>query len=361
VTGLALLFSPQGSQVVGMGRELAEGWESARAVYREADEALDWPVSILCWNGPEDRLNDTRQTQPCLLATSLACLAALREAAADAGTELAPLLVAGHSVGEYAALVAAGVLSPGDALRLVALRGELMASASAEGGMIAVMGLERDQVAQIVAKIAPPDELVVANDNAPGQVVISGTQAALAATERELRAAGARRAIPLRVSGAFHSPLMAATGEALSEAFAEVEWRDADPPIVSNVTAAPVREASSIRKLLARQVSSAVEWVASVQSMLEAGVDTFVECGPGAALTGMVRRIAPDATVLNVSNARTLHATLTALAERDWTREAAFAGMSSPGSRSGAGSSGAGSSGAASSSAASSGGAGASS
>jgi [acyl-carrier-protein] S-malonyltransferase len=238
----------------------------------------------------------------------------------------------------------------------VALRGELMASASAEGGMIAVMGLERDQVAQIVGRVAPPDELGVANDNAPGQVVISGTQAALAATERELRAAGARRAIPLRVSGAFHSPLMAATGEALSEAFAGVEWRDADPPIVSNVTAAPVREASTIRRLLARQVSSPVEWVASVQSMLEAGVDAFVECGPGAALTGMVRRIAPDATVLNVSNARTLHATLTALAERDWTREAAFAGMSSPGSRSGTGSSGA-----ASSSAASSGGAGASS
>jgi [acyl-carrier-protein] S-malonyltransferase len=202
--------------------------------------------------------------------------------------------------------------------------------------MIAVMGLERDQVAQIVARVAPPDELVVANDNAPGQVVISGTQAALAATERELRAAGARRAIPLRVSGAFHSPLMAATGAALSEAFAGVEWRDADPPIVSNVTAAPVREASGIRKLLARQVSSPVEWVASVHSMLGAGVDTFVECGPGGALTGMVRRIAPEATVLNVSNAKTLHATLTALAERDRAQEAAFAGISQSGARSGA-------------------------
>jgi [acyl-carrier-protein] S-malonyltransferase len=328
VRGLALLFSPQGSQAVGMGKELAEGWESARSVYARADESLDWPVSILCWNGPEERLNDTQQTQPCLVATSIACLAALREAAKDAGIELAPLLVAGHSVGEYAALVAAGVLTIHDALRLVTVRAELMASASAEGGMIAVIGLDRDQVADIVATIAPPDELVVANDNAPGQIVISGTRRALAAAEGELRAAGARRAVPLRVSGAFHSPLMAGTADALEKAFAGVEWRDAEPPIVSNVTAKPIRDASTIRELLARQVSSPVEWVASVRSMLDAGVDTFVECGPGAALTGMVRRIAPEAMVLNVSDTKSLRATLTALAEGDRTGEVTIAGVS---------------------------------
>jgi [acyl-carrier-protein] S-malonyltransferase len=319
-----------------MGRELADGWVSARAAYAEADKALGWQVSALCWSGPEGALSDTRQTQPCLVATSIASLAALRESAADAGVELRPRLVAGHSVGEYAALVAAGVLSLGDALRLVALRGELMAGASAEGGMVAVIGLDRDQVARIVATVAPPDELVVANDNAPGQVVISGTRRALAAAEGELRSAGARRAIPLRVSGAFHSPLMAATVDALADAFAAVEWFDADPPVVSNVTAAPVRDASTIRDLLARQVSSPVEWVASVRSMLDAGVDTFVECGPGGALTGMVRRIAPKATVLNVSDAASLHATVAALADRDRTRGAALAvtansGVAGPG------------------------------
>ena len=314
MTGLALLFSPQGSQVVGMGRELADGWTAAREVYAEADATLGWPLSTLCWEGPEDWLNDTRQTQPCLVATSIASLAALRAAAADAGFQLTPAFVAGHSVGEYAAAVAGGVLSFEDALRLVALRGELMSGASADGGMIAVIGLDRDRIAEVVANVAAPDELVVANDNAPGQVVISGTRQALAAAEGELRGAGARRAIPLRVSGAFHSPLMAATAAALDGAFAKLEWHDAEPPIVSNVTAEAVRDASTIRALLARQVSSPVEWVASVQTMLDACVDTFVECGPGGALTGMVRRIAPHATVHNVSDVSSLRATIHTLA-----------------------------------------------
>jgi len=312
---LALLFSPQGSQVVGMGAALADAWPSARAVFEEADGALGWSVASLCWDGPEDRLNDTRQTQPCLVATSLACLAALREALPDLAGPMAPALVAGHSVGEYAALAAAGVLGTADALRLVAQRGALMAEGAEGGAMAAVIGLERGVVAEIVAATASPDELVVANDNAPGQVVISGTREAIARADQALAAAGARRVIALKVSGAFHSPLMAPIGTALASAFDEVTWSNAQPPVVSNVTAEPVTDAAVIRDLLARQVSAPVEWVASVRRMVDAGVDTFVECGPGAALTAMVRRIQPRAHTHNVSNPATLRKTVAALSE----------------------------------------------
>ncbi len=311
---LALLFSPQGSQAVGMGRELADVSPAARCCYEEADRLLEWPVSATCWDGPEERLNDTRQTQPCLFTTSLAALAALREAAARGGMVLPVLRAAGHSVGEYAALVAAGVLSFADGLRLVALRGRLMADAGVDGGMAAVMGLDRQRIAAIVGEAG--DDLVVANDNAPGQVVISGARDAIAAAEPRLLAAGARRVIPLRVSGPFHSRLMAPVGEALARAFPAAEWRPADPAVVSNVTAEPVVAGDEIRALLARQVSSPVEWVASVRRMVADGVDTFIECGSGAALAGMVRRIAPEARSLTVTDPATLAATLAELRER---------------------------------------------
>lgn len=311
---VALLFSPQGSQSVGMGRELAAASRAAADAFREADEALGWGVSALAWAGPEDELNDTRQTQPCLVATSIACLRALQEELDRMGETLSPAFVAGHSVGEYAALAAAGVLSAADAVRLVAQRGELMADANVDGGMVAVIGLDRGVVGAVVAGLGVGADLVVANDNAPGQVVISGTPDALAAAAEPLRAAGARRSIPLKVSGPFHSPHMTAIGAELAHALESAEWHDADPPVVSNVTAEPVRDAGEIRLLLARQVHSPVEWVRSVQRMAEAGVDTFVECGPGSALTGMVRRIVPDARTLNVSDPATLAATVGALA-----------------------------------------------
>lgn len=303
---VALLFSPQGSQAVGMGRELAAASPAAAAVFREADAALGWSLSRLAWEGPEEELNDTRQTQPCLVATSIACLRALDEEMGGRGLPLAPAFVAGHSVGEYAALVAAGALSVTDAVRIVARRGQLMADANVAGGMVAVIGLDREAVAAVVAETGLGEDLVVANDNAPGQVVISGTPAALEAVGELLRAAGARRSIPLKVSGPFHSPQMAGIGAELTLALAAAAWRDADPPVVSNVTAEPVRDAAEIRTLLARQVYSPVEWVRSVRRMADAGVDTFVECGPGGALNGMVHRIAPDARTLSVHDSATL-------------------------------------------------------
>jgi [acyl-carrier-protein] S-malonyltransferase len=311
---LALLFSPQGSQAVGMGRALAEASPAARAVFVEADATLGWSVSDTCWNGPEERLNDTRQTQPCLLTTSVAALVALREAASAAGITMQPSRVAGHSVGEYAAAVASGALGFADALLLVALRGRLMSQAGLDGGMAAVMGLERDQIAAVLTATAE-GEVVVANDNAPGQVVISGSRSGLAAVEPALQAAGARRVIPLKVSGPFHSPLMAPVGATLAEAFAAVAWHDAEPAVVSNVTAQPVTAAAVIRTLLARQVSSPVEWVAGVRGMVADGVDTFVECGSGSALVGMIRRIAPGARALAVSDPDSLAAAVESLHE----------------------------------------------
>jgi [acyl-carrier-protein] S-malonyltransferase len=310
---LALLFSPQGSQSVGMGRDLAEAFPAAAAVFAEASEALGWSVSDVAWNGPAERLNQTRQTQPCLVSTSIACLRALQQAVTRSGQRLAPSFVAGHSVGEYAALVAAGVLATADAIRLVGRRGELMAAATVEGGMTAVIGLDRNAVADAIAASASPVDLVIANDNAPGQVVISGTRAALLAAEPVLREAGARRIMPLQVSGPFHSPWMADVTELLAASFEGVEWSDADPPVVSNVSAEPVTDAGHIRGLLAEQVRSPVEWVASVRRMVADGVDTFVECGPGNALAGMVRRIAPRARTLNVADQASLAATLQAL------------------------------------------------
>ncbi len=310
---VALLFSPQGSQAIGMGRDLAEAWPEAAAIFAEADETLGWKVTDVAWTGPEERLNQTQQTQPCLVTTSLACLVALRAALARSGATVEPAFVAGHSVGEYAALVAAGVLGAADAIRLVARRGELMGAARVEGGMSAVIGLEREAVAHALGAVGGPLDLVVANDNAPGQVVISGTRDALIDAEEPLKAAGARRVIPLPVSGPFHSPWMAEVSDALAAAFDDVAWSDAAPPVVSNVTAEPATDAERIRNLLAEQVRSPVEWVASVQRMAGEGVDTFIECGPGSALTGMVRRIVPEARTLNVSDLGTLDATVTAL------------------------------------------------
>jgi [acyl-carrier-protein] S-malonyltransferase len=310
---LALLFSPQGSQAVGMGRELAAGSPASRAIYAAADAALGWPVSALCWEGPQDRLNDTQQTQPCLLTTSLACAAALEEAVGEA---LDPAFVAGHSVGEYAAVVAAGVLPLSDALQMVALRGRLMAAQTGSDGMAAVIGLDRDAVQAAVEGVAGPTELVVANDNAPGQVVISGSLAAIERARRVLRARGAKRVIRLNVSGAFHSPHMAPVAEALADAFGELDWRDADPPLMSNVTAEPIVDAGRIRNLLAEQVRSPVEWAASMRRLLAEGVDTFVECGPGSALVGMLKRIEPKAQTFVVNDAATLAAAVEELSRR---------------------------------------------
>lgn len=306
---LALVFSPQGSQVVGMGRDLAESSPAARAAFDAADDALGWSVSQTCWYGPQERLDDTRQTQPCLLTTSVAALRALEERVRPA-----PAVVAGHSVGEYAALVAAGVLELDAALRLVTRRAELMAAVDVEGGMSAVIGLDRGAVEAVVESVGRPADLVIANDNAPGQVVISGLREPLVAAEELLRQGGARRVIRVSVSGPFHSPLMAGVAEQLAEAFEAETWSDARVPIMSNVTAEPVTDAGRIRALLAEQVRSPVEWTRCVQRMAQDGVDVAIECGAGSALVGMIRRIAPGIRALAVRDRKGLDAAIALLA-----------------------------------------------
>lgn len=300
---VALLFSPQGSQAVGMGRDLAEHFAVARETYREADHVLGWSISATCWDGPAERLNDTRQTQPCLLTTSVAAHRALAEQ-----VDLEPAFVAGHSVGEYAALVASGVLPFDAALRLVARRAELMAGVDADGGMAAVIGLPRDVVEATVEAVGRPTELVVANDNAPGQVVISGRSDALDAVEQPMRDAGAKRVLRLPVSGAFHSPLMAGVADDLADAFERETWSDARVPVVSNVTAEAITDAARIRALLAEQVRSPVEWVRCIGTMTDAGVDAMVECGAGSALVGMLKRIAPGVRTATATDPDSLSA-----------------------------------------------------
>ncbi len=293
---LALLFSPQGSQAVGMGRDLADRSAAAREVFAEADATLGWRVSETCWEGPEARLNDTRQTQPCLLTTSIAALRALTESVA-----VAPAYVAGHSVGEYAALVAAGVLDLAAALRLVARRAALMAAADDAGGMAAVIGLSRDAVERVVASVSRPTELVVANDNAPGQVVIGGTAAGVEAASERARQLGVRRVIPLNVGGAFHTPLFAEAKAALEPVLAETRFATPTAPVVSNVDGEPHTEPGEWPSQLADHLVSPVRWRQSLLTLARLGADSLVEVGPGNVLAGLARRTLPGVPVRNVA------------------------------------------------------------
>jgi [acyl-carrier-protein] S-malonyltransferase len=317
VSRVAWVFPGQGSQVVGMGRDLYTGSSAARAVFDQADATLDFPLSRLCFEGPAEQLTATENAQPAILAVSAALLATAAESLgpreAGAGrTEhalLRPLLVAGHSLGEYSALLAAGVLDLTTALRLVRRRGELMAQAD-EGAMAAVIGLEAAQLEQVVAEAAEGQELVIANYNAPGQLVISGAAAAVERAGGLARKLGAKRVLPLNVSAAFHSPLMAPAARALSAMIAEAELHDAAMPVVGNVDARPLHTASDIRQELRAQMTAPVRWIETIRFMAEQGVDTFVEIGPGSVLSGLIKRIAPAARLINLKDLESVEASL---------------------------------------------------
>ena len=287
---VAFLFPGQGSQFVGMGAELARAYPAARQVFEAADELLGFPLSRVAWEGPEEELNDTVNTQPALFVHSAASLAVLRQEFPG----LQPSLAAGHSMGELSAVWAAGALTFPDALQLVRKRGELMKRSGerSPGGMAAIMGLEIAQLEEICSQSSRPGDLVqVANDNCPGQVVISGHKAALERAVELALKAGARRAVPLAVSIASHSPLMGPAAEEFHQAVERAHIQDPSLPIIGNVSATPLRTAQDIRTDLGAQLTSRVRWTESIRFMIQAGITQFYEIGAGAVLTGLLKRI----------------------------------------------------------------------
>jgi [acyl-carrier-protein] S-malonyltransferase len=285
---VAFQFPGQGSQAVGMGASLADAFPEARAVFQEADDVLGFELSRLCWEGPESELQSTENAQPALLVHGVACARVLVSGG------VVPAVTAGHSLGEFTAHVIAGSLAFGDALRLVRVRGQAMARAGDErpGTMAAVIGLREADVERLCAEVRQNGEtLVPANYNAPGQIVISGSVEAVRRAAVEAKARGARMAVELQVSGAFHSPLMAAAVGPLAEALAEVEVREAGIPVVANVDARPVREPDAIRARLIDQLTGAVRWTECVRTLRELGARRLVEPGPGSVLTGLLKRI----------------------------------------------------------------------
>ncbi|NDV00834.1 ACP S-malonyltransferase [Pseudoroseicyclus tamaricis] len=290
----AFVFPGQGAQAIGMGRALAEAYPAARAVFDEVDDVLGERLSALIWEGEAETLTLTRNAQPALMATSMAAFRALE--AEGAGIEAASF-VAGHSLGEYSALCAAGALSLGDTARLLRIRGDAMQAAvpEGEGAMAAIVGLDFETVAKIVADASEAGAVCeAANDNDPTQVVISGHKAAVERAMELCKEGGARRALPLPVSAPFHSSLMSPAAERMAAALAEVTLNAPAVPVVANVTARPVSDPAEIRELLVAQVTGSVRWRESVAWMAEAGVTESWEIGSGRALTGMIRRIAKE-------------------------------------------------------------------
>ena len=319
---VAFVFPGQGAQAVGMARDVYDASAAARAVFAQADAALGFAVSRLCFEGPDEVLTATENAQPAILTASIALLAALLERDQEAkgqgdkepdnGSSLlfspsprlpvSPSYVAGHSLGEYTALVAAGALDLVTAVRLVRQRGEFMAAAT-EGGMAAVIGMAESPLEAICREVSASDAtVVIANYNAPGQLVISGATAAVERVGALAKANGAKRVLPLKVSAAFHSPLLQEAADGLAPTIRDAAMGDAQVPVISNVTAEPLTSAAAIRAELVAQVTAPVRWIASVQRMAAMGVDTFVEIGPGSVLTGLIKRIVPDARLVNVNN-----------------------------------------------------------
>jgi len=294
----AFVFPGQGSQYPGMGQDLADEFDEARQVFDEADEALGFSLSRLCFEGPEEQLRLTEKTQPAMLAVSIALFRILEK------RENVPDYVAGHSVGEYAALVAAGGLDFQDAVRLVHQRGRFMQEAVpvGEGAMAAVMGLELSDVKQICQEAALGEVVSPANINTADQIVISGHRRAVERAAALAQVRGARKVRSLPVSAPFHCGLMKPAQERLARVLEEITFQDLKVPLVNNLEAREVRDATGAREGLIGQVSSPVLWSESIERLVEAGVSTFVEVGPGRVLRGLIRRIAPSVKVYNVGN-----------------------------------------------------------
>ncbi|MDR6124214.1 [acyl-carrier-protein] S-malonyltransferase [Bacillus sp. SLBN-46] len=309
---VAFVFPGQGSQIVGMGKELAEKYSEVMGYFEKADKTLDTKLSQLIFEGPKEELTKTYNTQPALLTTSLAILDFFRKSGIQAD------FVAGHSLGEYTALVAAGVLSFEEGVIAVRKRGEFMEHAvpNGEGSMAAVLGLDRDPLSVVTKAVSEEGFPVsLANLNCPGQIVISGSREGVERAGVKAKEAGAKRVLPLEVSGPFHSSLMKPAAEQLREVLDGMEMKDAEIPVVINVTAQPVSSASEIKDKLIEQLYSPVQWEDSVTKMIDLGVDTFIEIGPGKVLSGLIKKIDKTVKTYAVSDEESAMAVMEALKE----------------------------------------------
>lgn len=310
MTKIAFIFPGQGSQTVGMGQQLVENNTDCHHFYEQANEVLGFSLSELMLNGPAEELTKTYNAQPALLTTSSMIAHKLKQAG------IMPNFTAGHSLGEYSALVASDVLSFAEAVLLVHQRGLYMNEAvpAGKGAMAAILGLGKDELAAVTHDVTSNGEVVqIANLNCPGQIVISGTAAGVLEASSKAKEAGAKRAIPLVVSGPFHSELMRPAAQQLDAAISAIELKQASIPVISNVTAEPVTDASHIKNLLVEQLYSPVRWEESIQQMIEQGTTIFVECGPGKVLSGLVKKIDRSVTTYCVHDEETLQQVITEL------------------------------------------------
>lgn len=304
---MAMVFPGQGSQVVGMAKDLYDRYDLVKALFAEADEATGTSITKLCFEGPEDELRKTENTQPAILTVSVACQRIL----ADQG--YLPEIVAGHSLGEYSALVAAGVISFADAVKTVKTRGRLMQEAVplGQGAMAAVLGLDRNKIVEICREASGEMTPVQAvNFNCPGQVVIAGETTAVESASRLLKEAGAKRVVDLPVSAPFHSILMQPAALRLQTVLSNIDFHDAAIPVVVNVDGTVVTKGSRLRELLVRQAAAPVLWEDCVNTMAAEGADLFLEAGPGKVLTGFTKKILKDAKTMNVEDLASLEKAL---------------------------------------------------
>ncbi|MDP3235323.1 MAG: ACP S-malonyltransferase [Myxococcales bacterium] len=306
---MAFVFPGQGSQSVGMGKALADAFPEAKAVFDAADDALGEKLSTLCFEGPEDALKLTANTQPAILTVSIAAHAVFTKR-----FPTAPAFVAGHSLGEYSALVAAGAMSLADAVRAVRARGTFMQEAvpSGVGAMSAVLGLAPEKVAELCREAAKGEIVSCANFNEPSQTVIAGHAAAVERAGVLLKAAGAKRVLPLPVSAPFHCELMSPVVPRLDEVLSKITFTAPSAPVVTNVEATPNADPSKVKALLLRQVTGSVRWIECVQALEQAGVTKIVELGPGKVLSGLVKRIAKGIECVNVEDPASLEKALAA-------------------------------------------------